>query len=308
MKASLCIAFLFALNLWAQQPGTPSVTMEVELPPDAVVATVGGKPVTYGELQVLLRALAPQMAQQALADRKKLVEQYGLLRRLVELALEQKLDQRSPYMEGIAYNRMQLLYQAVIKEKFAQITIAPEEAQKFYEANKDRYAQARVKVIYISFTNSPPPQTDPAAKKPLTEAEAKAKADDVRARLSSGADFVALVKEHSEDPTSAAKDGDFGTIRRSDKIPEEIQQVIFSLKAGQVSAPVRQPNGLYLFRVEEVSTQTLDEVKKSIQDELRNSRFVAWMEELKKGLQVKEEIPQFFSPKTFALPTPSPPK
>jgi len=308
MKTLLSPAFLLAASVWAQQPGAPSVSMEVEWPADAVVATIGGKPVTYGELQAVVRALPPPMAQQAMADRKKFVEQYGLLRRLVELALEQKLDQRSPYKEGIAYNRMQLLYQAVINEKFTQITATPEDAKKFFDSNQDRYTQARVKVIYISFMNEPPPQADPKAKKVLTEAEAKARTEDLLKQIRGGADFVKLVKAHSEDPTSVAKDGEFGTIRRSDKIPEDIKKVIFSLKAGAVGGPVRQPNGFYLFRVEEMSTQTFDEVKDSVQGELKNSRFTEWMEEVRKGVQVKEEIPQYFSPRKFTLPVPAPPK
>lgn len=308
MKPLLCIGFLWALSLWAQPAGAPMVTMEAELQPEAVVATIGGQPVTYGELQAVLRALSPEMAQQAMSDRKRFVEQYGLLRRLTEMAEQQKLDQRSPYKEGIAYSRMQVLYQAVISEKFSQIAVTPEETQKFYDANRDRYTQARVRVIYISFSNNPPPQTDPQAKKALNEAEAKAKADGLMKQLRAGADFVKLVKEHSEDATSAAKDGDFGTIRRSDQIPDEIKNVIFSLKSGEAGGPVRQPNGFYLFRPDEVSTQKLDEVRASIQEELRNSRFLEWMEEMKKGAQVTEKIPAFFSPQTFALPMPSPPK
>jgi len=308
MKVSLVTAFLLVVGLGAQQPPTPGVTMEAALAPDAVVATVGGKPVTYGELEVLLKAMPPQMAQQALSDRRSFVQQYVLLRHLVQIAEAQKLDQQSPYKEGIAYNRMQLLYQAVVGEKFGQIKITPEEVEKSHQANQERYTQARVKVLYISFTNVPPPQTDPAAKKPLNEAEAKAKAEDLLQQIRAGADFVKLVKAHSEDETSAAKDGDFGTIHRSDKIPDEIKQVIFALKAGEVGGPVRQPNGFYLFRVEEVSTQKLDEVRNSIQNELRNSRFAEWMEELKKSLQVKEEIPAYFSPKRYDLPMPKPPQ
>ena len=308
MRFFLCALALFAAGLWAQQAGPPTVTLEEALPPEAVVATVGGKPVTYGELEAFLKALPPQMAQQALAERRNFVEQYALLRHLVGLAEQQKLDQRSPYKEGVAYSRMQVLYQAVINEKFAQIAITPEEAKKFYEANQDRYTQARVRVIYISFMATPPPQADPKAKKVLSEAEAKAKAEDLLKQIRGGADFVKLVKEHSEDATSAAKDGEFGTIRRSDKIPEEIKQVIFSLKPGEVGGPVRQPNGFYLFRIDELSKQSFDEVRDSIQQELKNSRFTEWMEEQRKAVQMKEELPQFFSPKTFELPLPKPPK
>ena len=308
MKAILALVWLLGASLWAQLARAPSVTMEADLAPETVVATVGGNPVTYGELQALLRAMPPEMAQQALADRRSFVEQYALMRRLVELAEQEKLDQKSPYKDGLAYNRMQLLSQAVISERLSQMTGTPEEAKKFYEANQDRFTQARVRVIYISFTAAPPPQTDPAAKKVLNEAEAKAKAEDLLKQLRAGADFAKLVKEHSEDATSADRGGEFGTIRRSDQIPEEIKKVIFSLKTGEVGGPLRQPNGFYLFRVDELSTQSFEEVRDSLQGELRSSRLTEWMDGQKKGLQLKEEVPAFFSPKRFDLPLPKPPK
>jgi parvulin-like peptidyl-prolyl isomerase len=308
MKPCLCLAALLVSGLCAQPPATPSVTMEVALSPEAVVATIGGKNVTYGELSALLKALPPQLAQQALADRAKFVEQYGLLRRLVELAEQEKLHEKSPYKEGIAYNRMQLLYEALINERLSQLAVTPEDAKKYYEASQDRFTQARVRVIYLSFVASPPPQTDPAAKKVLTEVAAKAKAEDLLKQLRAGADFVALVKEHSEDATSAAKGGEFGSIRRSDKIPEEIKKVIFALKPGEVGGPVRQPNGFYLFRLDELSTQSLEEVRDTLQKEIRSSRLTEWMEEQKKGLQLKVLAPEFFSPKKFDLAVPPPPK
>src|SRR5512139_2276587 len=147
MKAFLSLALSLSASLCAQPPATPSVTMEASLEPETVVATMGGKPVTYGELSALLKVLPPQLAEQALGDRTKFVEQYGLLRRLVELAEQQKLHEKSPYKEGIAYNRMQLLYEAVINEKLAQLAVTPEDAKKYYEANQDRFTQARVRVI-----------------------------------------------------------------------------------------------------------------------------------------------------------------
>lgn len=308
MKPCLCLGLLIVSGSCAQPPGTPSVFMERTWEPEAVIATVGGKPVTYGELTVLLKAIPPEMAQQALSNRRSFVEQYAFLRRLVELAEQQKLHEKSPYKEAIAYNRMQLLYEAVIKERVSQFAVTAEEAKKFYEANPDRFTQARVRVIYISFMAAPPPVTDPAAKKVLTEAETRAKAEDLLRQLRAGADFVKLVKEHSEDATSAERGGEFGTIRRSDQIPEEIKKVIFSLKAGEVGGPVRQPNGFYLFRVDELTAQGFEEVREALLGELRSSRLTEWMEEQKKGLQLKEEQPEFFSPKRFDLPLPKPPK
>jgi len=289
-------------------PGTPMATLEEALTPEAVIASVDGKSVTYGELEAVLKSLPAQSQQAALQDRRTFVEQYVMLRRLVEQAEKEKLDQRSPYKEAVAYSRMQVLYQAVINEKYQQTEVSRPDQQKFYDANKDRFTQAKVKVLYVSFTATPPPQTDPKAKKILNEAEAKAKIEGLLKQIRGGADFVKLVKEHSEDATSAAKDGDFGAIRKSDKIPEAIRSVIFALKAGEVSQPVRQPNGFYLFRVEELTVEPFEQVRQNIYTELKGERFKQWMESMQKGISLKIENQGFFTPKTMAVPLPAPPK
>jgi len=307
MKIGLLLLCSFAAGLWAQTVAPPTVTMTVDLPPETVVASVDGNKITMGDLQAVLKTLPQQAQQQALQDPRKFVEQYAMLRRLYELAEKDKLDQRTPYKEALAYSRMQVLFQAEINERYNAIPVSPEEQQKFYEANKDRYTQANVKVIYIPFSATPPP-SDPKAKKVLNEAEAKAKVEDLLKQIRAGADFVKLVKEHSEDPTSAAKDGDFGTIRKSDRIPDSIKSVIFALKPGEVSAPVRQPNGFYLFRVEQLTEEPYDKVKDAIFAELKNQRLMEWMNALQKGINIKVENETFFTPKTVPLRLPPPPK
>jgi len=87
-------------------PGAPMVTLEEALAPGAVVAAADGKPVTYGELDAVLKSLPAQSQQAALQDRRTFVVQYVMLRRLVEQAEKDKLDQRSPYKEAVAYSRM----------------------------------------------------------------------------------------------------------------------------------------------------------------------------------------------------------
>jgi len=118
----------------------------------------------------------------------------------------------------------------------------------------------------------------------------------VYADLQAGADFVKLVKENSGDAASAAKDGDFGTFRRSDKLPEEIKQVIFALKPGENSRPVRQANGFYIFRVEEATVVPLDTVRNQIIEELTNKRMNEWIQATQKSVEIKIENEAAFAP------------
>jgi parvulin-like peptidyl-prolyl isomerase len=261
----------------------------MSVPPDTVVATVDGQKIMASQLQVILRVLAPAQQEAAMRTPQAFLEQFGLMRRLSELAEKAGRDQKTPFKEQLAYNRMLALAQAELGARESEVKVAPEDVKSFYGANPDLFTSVKLKVIYVAFsaTASAPPAG--AGKKVLNEAEAKAKVEKLSADLKAGADFVKLVKEHSEDATSVSKDGDFGTFRRSDRLPEDIKAVIFALKPGQVSQPVRQPNGFYLFRVEEAGVEPLDKVRDRIINDLRTARFNEWIQSMQKSVQVKIE-------------------
>ncbi|MGA3044305.1 MAG: peptidylprolyl isomerase, partial [Bryobacteraceae bacterium] len=264
--------FLIAAALWAQSAAPPAVPLAqppnnvktfdlgralASTSPDTVVATFDdGKNLTVGELNSFIGAMPPNMAQTARRDRRAFVEQVALMRHLSEMAEKAKLDQQSPTREALAFNRTYLLMNAQLHEVLTNIKVPPADVETSYNANKDRFKQFKVKAIYmpLSADASAAGANEP---KHLTEAEAQAKIAKLRADIAAGADFVKLVKENSGDPISAAKDGDFGTLRSTDNLPDAIRTAVFALKTGEVSQPVKQPNGFYLFRADEVAAQPL---------------------------------------------------
>ncbi len=284
MRFSLFPALAAATTLLAQAP--PAVS------PETVVATVDGKPVTAAELQGLYRTVGPQVQQNAARDPAAFLRQYAMLKRLSDYAEKQKLDQQSPYREALAAGRMQILYQAAIQHTYENIPVSPEDQKKFYEDHRDRWVQARVKVIYIPFSENPAAAA--GDKKPMSEKEARAKAENIVKQLRAGADFVKMVREHSEDPTSASKDGDFPPISKADQIPDAIKQAVFALKKGQISDPVRAPNGFYIFRAEEITSKPYDAVKDEIFNEIKLARLREFLDSVQKGVEIKIENEAFF--------------
>jgi parvulin-like peptidyl-prolyl isomerase len=283
----------------------PAEPPKPDVPPDTVVASIEGKSLTAGDVEKLIAGLPPQLQSNVRKDRRQFLQQWALFKRISGMAEANKLDQRSPYKERLDYMRMQLLLNAQLEQVSQDIPVSPEDQKKFYEANRDRYTQAKVKVIYLPFTATASPEkpADPNAKKPMTEGEAKEKAFGIVKEIRAGADFVKMVKEHSEDQASAAKDGDFGQpISQADSIPQEIKTTIFGLKPGQVSDPVKQPNGFYIFRLEEVGVQSYDEVKDAIFKELKEAGFKRWFEAQQKQIDVKFENETYFTPQTAAPP------
>jgi parvulin-like peptidyl-prolyl isomerase len=296
------LLFLITGAVWAQTATPPSAPPpSTDLGPDTVVASFGnGQNLTIGELKTFLAAMPPNMQQSAQRDRRAFVTQFALMHRLAELAEAAKLDQRTPTRESLAFNRLNVLMNAQLHEVLDGIQVPPADAQAFYDQNKTRFSQVKVKAIYIPFSGT---AAGADAPKHLSEAEAEAKITKLRTSIAAGADFVKMVKENSEDQTSAAKDGDFGTIRRTDNLPEAIRNAIFKLKAGEVSEPVKQPNGFYLFRAEEISAQPFNEVQDEIVNELKQTRFREYMDQTTRSLNLKIENEAFFSEGAPAGPT-----
>jgi parvulin-like peptidyl-prolyl isomerase len=299
MKVLFLYAFATA-SLLAQSAAPASakpsdrVSAFLALPPDTVVAVVDGEKIPAVQLQVVVRNLSPAQADNALQNPRLMVEQYALMKRLAAMAEKAGLDQKSPLKEQLAYNRMVALAPAQLQARENEMQVTPEEVESFYQANKDRFTTAQIKLIYIPFSPNAG-QKGADGKKVLSEAEARAKAESIYAELQKGADFVKMVKEHSGDAASASKDGDYGTLRRSDSLPEEVKAAVFGLKAGEFSRPVRQPNGFYIFRAESVTVEPLEKVRTEVTNGLMNGRVDNWVQSLRKSIDVKIENEALFT-------------
>lgn len=289
MKLFLLVASLSA-GLNAQQAPVPPAPVS-ELPADTVVAVSEGKKYTVGDVQKLVQGIPAQMRQNYFKDPKQFLNQYLLLKKMAGIAEAQKLHESSPYKEGIELNRMQVLFQAAMDHEAAKIKIEQDEMAKFYEGRKDSYTQAHLKIIYVPFVTSPAPN---AEGKQRTEKEALAKAEELVKKARAGEDFTKLAQEHSEDPISREKGGDFGPIKPGDNLPEQIKQTVFKLKKDEVSDAVRQPNGYYIFRMQNLAPQPFDDVRDTIYNELKNQRLRQWMDGNIKTVELKVEKPEFF--------------
>jgi hypothetical protein len=278
--------FAFAALVYGQAPPPAP-----ELKPDTVVFESDGKKYTVSDVNAIVNNLPMQMRQNYTRDPKGFLQQWFMLKKVSAMAEAAKLQDKSPYKEGIEIARMTVLWQAQLEETSRGMKIAEEDLRKYYEEKKDGYQQAKLKLIYIPFVNQP---SSGGEKKSLTEAEALAKAEKLVAEARKGADFVKLVRENSEDPISKERDGDFGPIKKGDSLPDAIKQAVFALKAGEISDPVRQPNGYYIFRMVEFAPQAFDDIRVTLENELRTNKVREWMDANAKSVELKVERPEFF--------------
>jgi parvulin-like peptidyl-prolyl isomerase len=103
--------------------------------------------------------------------------------------------------------------------------------------------------------------------------------NEARAKIAAGADFNAIAKEYSNDPTVKMNSGKLGTTQAS-QLDSEIGQALPKLKDGEVSQPILARSGYHLVRVTQRTAGRqipFEEVKEVIMEEERakaNRRFV----------------------------------
>lgn len=255
---------------------------------DPVVVVIDGKPWRRTELESMIHRLPPNVAQNFFIDKRTFLLQYALVQRLAEMAEKAGIPEEEPHKTRLAYQRAVYLAQAEMDQAAMRIQVKPEEQQQYYEEHKQDFANARVRVIYVSFNDNPPPSKDPKAKRPRTSAEAEKLARELAAKARAGADFAALARQFSEDEETKDKGGEFRPVKPNDtNLPPEIRTVIFALKPGQVSDPVRQTGGFWIFRLDDYVVPPFADVQSEVYEALREARFREWIEGVQKSLRIE---------------------
>lgn len=107
------------------------------------------------------------------------------------------------YREAIS-KEPQTLYAALLEDTKSKIQVTDSEV-------KNQNAQARLNVVLIPSVGGSSAMTPPGGKKPLPDAVARKKAEDLLVKAKAGADIVAMAKENSAD-FNASKGGDTGLL------------------------------------------------------------------------------------------------
>jgi peptidyl-prolyl cis-trans isomerase SurA len=138
--------------------------------------------------------------------------------------------------------RNQIITQDVMRQEVgAKIQFTPGEAQQFYDQHKQDFTQPeseRLSEILVS--------TGDSADQAKVDA-AKAKADDIEARLHSGGDFAQLARSFSDGPT-AAEGGDLGEFKRG-ALAKALEDKTFALQSGQYTDPIQTRQGWVILKV-----------------------------------------------------------
>jgi peptidyl-prolyl cis-trans isomerase C len=295
MKSCYFALFLCASSLWAQAPAAPAAPPKPAaepVKPDTVIAVVNGKSYTAELMDRLLAPLSPAAKAAAFRDPQNFLDNYALFDLIGSMAEKTKLDQKSPIKEQIAETRRQILVQAYVNEYKNSLPVPAQDQRKYYDDNISKYKETKVKMIFIPFSAA----SAVGGKKPVSEAEAKAKAESVVKLARSGVDFVKLVQEHSEDPGTKSHDGDLGRGVRAGTpgLADNVKSAILSLKPGEIGDPIQQQSGYVVVRAESISVAPYEQVKDEIFNEIKDAAFRKYVDETRKQATVKIENGSYF--------------
>jgi len=185
--------------------------------------------------------------------------------------------------------RSEILQSKVIgREVRSKITITDKDIQEYYEQNLKHQEKPGEKVRLQQIFFAIPPDTTQKQVEKLT-----GQLEEIRAKIIAGDDFGQMAARHSQDP-SAKEGGDLGYFGRGELLPL-IENVAFSLQAGEVSQVTRSPAGLHLIKVidkkgsegEKGVRANRDEIEENLYRREVDVLFLKWMEDLKKKAYIK---------------------
>jgi len=250
------------VTLSAENPGAPPAP---EVPPDRVVITMGDVKITAAQFDQIVNTLNEQVRAQARGPRRKdFADNIVSIMVLAEEGKREKLDQGPAYQTQSMFVSASVLAGMAYQELSKNIKVDDATARQYFEQHKAELEQVRARHILIRMQGSPLPLQP--GHKDLTDAEALAKAQELRQKLVGGADFAEVAKAESDDTGSAANGGDLGFFGHGKMVPP-FEQAAFALKIGELSEPVKSSFGYHVIRVDAV--KGLDDVRPDIERRVR---------------------------------------
>ena len=176
-----------------------------------------------------------------------------VIRRLDEIRKQNHMDtmedlEKAARQQGVSFEdfkagiRDTVITQQVVRDEVGRrLQITQSQEQAYYDAHKQEFAQPeQIKLSEILIPTAA--DADDAG-----VAQAKAKADDIEAKLKAGGNFDALAKANSGGPT-ADKGGDLGLYKRG-ALAKVLEDQTFGLKAGEWTEPIRTRQGFVILKV-----------------------------------------------------------
>lgn len=190
-------------------------------------------------------------------------------------------DLRSHLREQLLARRMAITKRNALEK---DVVVSEAEVGAYYESHQEEFlhpTRARCRQIFIA-----------GGSDSGERAVARARLEELKRDIETGADFSSLAAAYSEAP-GAEQGGLIGWVQRGDLV-SALEEAAFALQEGEVSGVVETAGGFHLLQVEareEAGLAPLDEVRAMIEPTLRSraaeERYHEWLGELRTRSRVR---------------------
>ena len=218
-----------------------------------VVALANEKPIYKAELDTVIEEYKRNTGKAEITDDEvnKLLQ--SLIRRKLILGLDSvdELRKKDEVVEKVKTFEDQLVIQLFLQENIGRhLTVTDEEISTFYREN-----------LYL-FSSPPKVKASHILLKTQPEAEM------VQEKLLNGGDFRELAAAYSIDLPMALEGGSMGIIEKGKTLPQ-LEEVLFTLDAGEYSDIVKTQYGYHILTVDEIIAEPFKPLEE-VQQEIRN--------------------------------------
>jgi parvulin-like peptidyl-prolyl isomerase len=249
--------------------------------PDTVIASAGPVEVTAGEFEQFVSVFPPeQQAQLAndAAEKRRIADHLVKMKAMMSEAERRKVAEDPKVKAQLEQIKKQMDAQhaearrrVILQAMFAGMQADEAGDKKYFEDHKADFEQVTARHILVS------------TKGDLSDADAKKKADDIRARIVKGEEFAAIAKAESDDPGSKDTGGEY-TFGRGSGFVKEFTDTAYALKENEISQPVKTEHGYHIIQLlKRIPSGTYEQAKQMVPAQ----RVEAMMKELTGGEQVK---------------------
>jgi peptidyl-prolyl cis-trans isomerase SurA len=167
-----------------------------------------------------------------------------------------------------------MISQVQREEVGSKLTITEEEARQYYTSHPQEFAtQANVTLREILVETPTATQGGQAGVNVAQDDDARVKAIAIRGRILAGEDFGKVATEVSSAP-SKSTGGLIGPINVSE-LSDSLQNLLKTMKPGQVTAPIRVAKGYQILKLETIkdaSVQSFEDVQDLVSERVHTDR------------------------------------
>ncbi|MCC8538004.1 peptidylprolyl isomerase [Xanthomonas axonopodis pv. poinsettiicola] len=274
-------AAVLAMTLLAGAPHAQAAdvhTSDIHAPATSVVLRIGTQSFDAQEFRALALAELPRDVTPVAAADPDFVREFADRLLLVDQARQAHLQDDPVVAARIRQATDAVLVRAMQTRLGESAHIDAAQVRAQFDAHPHDYDEVHLSHVFVALK----PQGEARRATPLSDAQALARAQQLKRQLDAGAAFAELAKQESDDGSTAADGGELSPIFQRN-VADVFAAPVQALGVGEVSAPVRGPEGYHLIRVDSRTPATFASARGQIEVQLREQAATAALERLRQA-------------------------